>query len=156
MANQIFRGSNTIVRVFRAKFCKKKITRFFSTKEVVLDLEKFWDIDTFLRKNFYFFLSIFDLVRVANQVFRGSYTSVMVFRAKFWKKKFFRFFSTKEVALDLEKFLMNFFFFFSKFGLVSMANEVFRGSYTILMVFRAKFCKKKFFHFSVQKRSSWT
>ena len=41
--------------------------------------------------------------------------------------------------------------FFVKFGLVRVANQVFRGSYTIFMVFRAKFCKKKIFDFSVQK-----
>ena len=47
-----------------------------------------------------FFLSKFGLVRVANQFFRGSYTSLMVFRAKFCKKKFFRFFSTKVVLFS--------------------------------------------------------
>ena len=46
---RFFRGSYTIFMVCRAKFGKKKFFRFFSTKEVELDLEKFWDLEKFLR-----------------------------------------------------------------------------------------------------------
>ena len=51
MANQVFRGSYTIVMVFRAKL--SKIFRFFSTKEVELDLDKFWDLEKLLRTFFF-------------------------------------------------------------------------------------------------------
>ena len=44
--------------VFRAKFWKKIFFRFFSTKEVELDLEKFWDLEKFLRNFFFFFVEI--------------------------------------------------------------------------------------------------
>ena len=76
----------------------------WTTKNVFGYYNKCWENALSTKKYFQFFLSKFGLVRVANQVFRGCYTIFMVCRAKFGKKKFFRFFSTKEVELDLEKF----------------------------------------------------